>query len=140
LNDLGGMLAIQDKRAKRERFEDLFAFHCKSFKLPTFERNHRFALSIGREWRFDFAWKQLAIAVEIEGLVVRRIGGQIVTMGRHANPEGFREDCRKYAAAALLGWTVLRFEQDMVTKGEAIALTQRLIHQRVADVCTKRGG
>ena len=107
--------------------------------MPEFERNHRFATSIGREWRFDFAWLDAQIAVEVEGLVVRRIGGQIVTTGRHANPEGFREDCRKYATAALLGWTVLRFEQTMVTNGEAIAFTQRVLHRIRADACTREG-
>lgn len=123
-------LAIHSAREKRERFEELFAFHCRSFKLPAFHRNHRFALSIGREWRLDFAWPEWMLAVEIEGLVVRRIGGMLITTGRHVSAEGFREDCVKYASAAILGWTVLRFEQSMVTKGEAIALTQQWIHAR----------
>ena len=132
------LLAVTDAKSKRERFEDLFAFQCRAYKLPGFERNHRFAQSIGRQWRFDFAFAEQMLAVEIEGLIVRRIGGQIVTSGRHANPEGFREDCRKYATAAQLGWNVIRFEQTMVTNGEAIAFTQRVLHRLSANACTRR--
>jgi hypothetical protein len=50
-----------------------------------------------RRWRFDFAWPDLKLAVEIEG------------QGRHQTFIGFRRDCDKYNAALALGWRVLRF-------------------------------
>lgn len=115
------------RSSKRTAAEDLFAFHCRARRLPDFERNHRFALVIGRRWHFDFAWVKERVAVEVEGLVVRRIGGELVCTGRHASVAGFKEDCIKYATAATLGWHVLRFEQSQVTSGEAIDFTIRML-------------
>lgn len=123
-------LAGRVKRSKASAASDGFDFHCRARQLPEFEREFRFAQTLQRQWRFDFAFVVQRIAVEIEGLVVRRIGGQLVTMGRHADINGFREDCRKYAAAAELGWTVLRFEQSMVKSGEAVDTAMRVLHAR----------
>lgn len=119
---------------------DSFEFQLRAFKLPPFAREHRFATEILRagkdgkkrpcQWRFDFACQEFRLAVEIEGLVVRRIAGQLVVSGRHATISGFVEDARKYATAAVLGWTVLRFPQAMVKSGEAIDLTQRVLAAR----------
>lgn len=114
--------------------EDEFAFQCRAMRLPEFAREHRFAKSIGRQWRFDFAFIEHMLAVELEGVVfaMATIGGKrrMVSMGRHAHADGFREDCRKYAAAAQLGWTVIRFETQMVKSGEAIQATMRVLAAR----------
>jgi very-short-patch-repair endonuclease len=110
--------------------EDLFAFQCKSRQLPSVERNFRFAQSVKRQWRFDFAFLDAKLAVEVEGLVVHRIGTELVCTGRHASVDGFRQDCVKYATAALLGWTVLRFEQSQVKTGYAIEMAQKLLFAR----------
>lgn len=119
------------KKAKRGASkEDLFAFQCKNLQLPTVERNYRFAQSVKRQWKFDFAFVKQKLAVEVEGLVVRRIGGELVCTGRHASIDGFRADCTKYATAALLGWTVLRFEQSQVKTGYAIEMAQKLLFAR----------
>ena len=64
-----------------------------------------------RDWRFDFAIPEYMVAIEVEG--------GIHMMGRHQRPEGFSEDCRKYNAAALAGWRVLRFTPAMIETGEA---------------------
>lgn len=61
---------------------------------------------MGRAWSFDFAWPREKLAVEIEG------GTDNVS--RHTTTHGFREDCHKYNSAALLGWTVLRGDREMV--------------------------
>lgn len=61
------------------------------------------AFAAPRRWRFDFAWPDWRVAVELEGL--GRRGG----MSRHQRPLGMSRDCEKYNAAAVLGWTVLRF-------------------------------
>lgn len=54
-----------------------------------------------RKWRFDFAWPDKLVAVEYEGGLFQR--------GWHQSIDRYMRDCRKYTAAALLGWTVLRF-------------------------------
>jgi hypothetical protein len=53
-----------------------------------------------RKWRFDYAWIDAKLALEVEG--------GAFSGGRHTRGAGFREDIQKYNAAALLGWTVLR--------------------------------
>jgi len=73
-----------------------------------------------RNWRFDFASEQHRIAVEIEG-------GTLYGKSRHSKGTGFEGDCRKYNAAAALGWSVYRFSTAMVTSGEAIACIAELI-------------
>lgn len=50
-----------------------------------------------RLWRFDFAWPEAKLAVELEG------------RGRHQTVVGVRNDCEKYNTALLDGWRVLRF-------------------------------
>ncbi len=89
--------------------EEQFAQHCQIYKL-TPEREYVFAAP--RLWRFDFAWPDKKIAVEIEGGVWSK--------GRHTRPKGFISDCSKYNMAAILGWRVFRFTTDMVVNGWAI--------------------
>lgn len=143
--------AAEERQAPREResFEELFASQCRAHGLPTFERQLRFAADcaaapqkkrktparrsrrIGRAWRFDFAFREHLVAVEIEGLVVKRIaGGELVVMGRHATITGIAEDMDKYNTAALLGWTVLRFRQADVKPKRALEMTMRVLAAR----------
>jgi very-short-patch-repair endonuclease len=119
-----------EKRAKKQSPEDLFAFHCRSYELPTFVQQGQFAKSIGRKWQFDFSFHEYHLAVEIEGLVVQKLAGQLVVRGRHASISGFKEDCIKYATAATLGWTVLRFEQSQVKDLTAIDFTMKTLQAR----------
>lgn len=79
------------------------------------EREVRF--DPGRGWRFDFAWPELMVAVEIEG------GTWI---GGHGGTR-FEQDAVKYAEAAIRGWAVLRVTTDMVLDGRAIALLGRAL-------------
>lgn len=59
-----------------------------------------------RRWRFDFAWLEEKIAIELEGGVDDRRKHRV--RGRHIRPKGFQDDVEKYNAAAALGWTVFR--------------------------------
>jgi len=54
-----------------------------------------------RLWRFDYAFIQEKIAIEIEG--------GAYTNGRHTRGSGFIKDMEKYNAANVLGWNVLRY-------------------------------
>lgn len=127
--------AKQQKRAAKESPEDKFAFQCRAYKLPSFmggaTKQCYFAKAFnGRQWRFDFAWPQFMVAVELEGLVVKKIGTQTLVMGAHATITGMREDMEKYNCAVLLRWHVLRFEQTMVNNGTAIDTTMRVLNDR----------
>jgi very-short-patch-repair endonuclease len=106
-------------------------------ELPAYVRQHQFAKeTLGRRWTFDFAWPKYKLAVEIEGLVMRRLrdlktGDDVwVVYGRHATIDGMRTDMLKYNSAGILGWTVLRFEQQMVKQGDAVAETMRFLYAR----------
>jgi len=118
-------------RKDPKRHEKLFEFQCRALRLPPVVREFRFAeKAFGKRWRFDFYWPEYLVAVEIEGLVVRKIGGETVVTGRHATITGMREDMDKYNHAALLGIYVLRFEQGTIKGGEPIAMTQRVLAAR----------
>lgn len=104
-----------------------FADQCIERALPEPEREYLFASELGRRWRFDFAWPEQRVALEIEGLVVMRVNGQLQVMGRHASITGFKEDCVKYATANKLGWRVLRFEQSQVKDRTAIDFLVRML-------------
>jgi very-short-patch-repair endonuclease len=55
-----------------------------------------------RRWRFDYAFLDVKLAVELEG--------GIWTKGRHTRGKGFSNDMQKYNSASELGWTLLRYE------------------------------
>ena len=66
-----------------------------------------------RRFRFDFVITGSDLVIEVEG--------GTWSGGRHTSGVGFRSDCYKYNLALELGYRVLRYTTDMVTKGEAIA-------------------
>ncbi len=101
--------------------EEAFALHVKAHKLPEPMREFKFDLL--RKWRFDFAWPEFKIAVECEG--------GVWTKGRHQQPQGFIDDCTKYNAAVILGWSVLRFTEEDIKSGAAVLMTRNLILQRM---------
>lgn len=100
--------------------ERQFAFHVEHSPLPPPVPQYHFHPT--RRWRFDFAWPEHRVAVEIDGLVWRP-GGK----SRHTTPAGFRADLEKRNEATLLGWRVLHFEQDAVASGEAFETLKRLL-------------
>lgn len=71
-------------------------------------REYRFAPP--RMWRFDFAYPERKVAVEIEGGVW---SGGAHTRGKH-----FESDCEKYNTAVVMGWRVFRFTGGMVERGD----------------------
>src|SRR3989338_1901333 len=97
-----------------------FLFRIKTAGLPMPEQEYKFHTT--RKWRFDFAFlqKHKKIAVELEG--------GIFSGGRHTRGSGFIADCQKYNAAALLGWTVLRYPKCLIR--EAIDDIRFLLKER----------
>ena len=91
--------------------EDEFAFHCRVLNVSPVRE---YAFAKPRRWRFDFAWPDAMLAVEIEG--------GLYSNGRHSRGKGYEADMEKYNAATLKGWRILRFSPAMVTNGTAINL------------------
>ena len=76
-----------------------FDRQCQAFSLPPPVYEHRFHET--RRWRFDWAWPERRIAVEIDGAVW--------VQGRHTRGSGYVADMEKLNAAAEAGWRVFRF-------------------------------
>lgn len=76
--------------------------------IPEAVREHKFALP--RQWRFDFAWPDQRIAVEIDGGLWQN--------GRHQTLSGTLGDCEKYEAALARGWRVYRVPGPWIAEGE----------------------
>lgn len=99
-------------------------------EIPAYEREYRFAaVLVGpgkgvrkrladsglRDWRFDFAFVEQKVAIEVNG-------GTWVS-GRHNRASSIADDYRKLNAAASLGWRVLQFTTDQVSDGEGEAVS-----------------
>ncbi len=64
----------------------------------------RFALDVGRQWRFDVAFPSHRVAVELLGGIFMRNRNK-----GHASPKEVMNECEKLNAATLRGWAVLRY-------------------------------
>lgn len=97
--------------------EARFAQHVALAKLAPPVREYVFCP--GRRWRFDFAWPDQRLAVELEG-------GHWAH-GRHTRGAGFAADCEKYSTAAALGWRVIRATGDQVRTGQALKWAEQAL-------------
>jgi len=96
--------------SKKSSAEQKLLYQMQTMELPTPESEFKF--SNDRKWRFDFAWYDVMLAVEVEGGVFNQ--------GRHTRPKGFENDCVKYNEAAIMGWTVLRYPITLINSGFAV--------------------
>ena len=94
---------------------DELAAQVKMGGLPAGEREYRFHAT--RRWRFDLAWPELRIAVEVDG-------GAWVN-GRHYRASGWLRDQEKLNEAAILGWRVIHVTPGQVEDWEAFGLVER---------------
>jgi len=86
----------------------------------------------GRKFRFDFAWPDAKIAVELDGGVHAPRGKCCQACGqpprsRHTTGVGFTRDCEKTNLAAAMGWRVFRATAGMLREdpGNFIDLIKR---------------
>lgn len=71
-----------------------------------------FAIERKRRFRFDFAFTERKLAIEVEG--------GVWIQGRHTSPQGFIKDMEKYNLACELGWQILRYTPQQLLKPETI--------------------
>lgn len=108
-------MAKFDEIKKAMRGIDVFTQLCaKVLGVPP-EKEYRFHAS--RLWRFDYAFPQHLIALEVEG--------GVHTGGRHIRPRGFLNDMEKYNAAAVAGWRVLRCTPSTLTTTATFELIKK---------------
>jgi very-short-patch-repair endonuclease len=113
---------LRGKLPHASKHEALFAQHVQLARLPQPVAEYRFCP--GRLWRFDFAWPDVALAVELEG-------GHW-TNGRHTRGGGFEADCEKYSTAAAMGWRIIRATGEQVRNGWALRWTEQALKQGTA--------
>jgi very-short-patch-repair endonuclease len=85
--------------------------------LTGLEREYHFAEAIGRRFRFDLAWTDKRLAVEVDGKVYTAgaSGGRHLTAG----------DYEKLNAAVELGWRVLRYLSEQV-KNDPMSIIEQI--------------
>lgn len=104
-------------RNRCECLEMRLLFQLRALGLPEPVREHRFHPV--RRWRFDFAWPDRKIAVEVDG--------GTWSGGRHSRGAGYEKDAEKLNTATLDGWRVLRVTSAMVKDGRAIAVVDDML-------------
>lgn len=97
--------------------------------LPKPETEYFFAT--GRKWRFDFAWVEQKIALEVEGGIFMARHGK---KSRHFHITGALADMEKYNTAAALGWRVLRCTPQQLMTKPILELLKHAFKFRVAAV------
>lgn len=111
------------KKQHTKILEARFLRDIRALKFPQPQTEFKFYPT--RQWRFDVAWPEFKLAVEINGF-----GGQTKdessTTGRHHTYFGSHNDYEKYNEAMLLGWTVLLLSPKMVKEGTGIRFLERL--------------
>ena len=75
-----------------------------------------------RRWRFDYAFPELKIAVEVEG--------GVYIQGRHTRGSGFIKDMEKYNTAASMGWTILRVTPDEKLTAKTVDLLRKTLESK----------
>ena len=73
----------------------------------------------GRKFRFDFAWLEQRLLVEVNG--------GTYTQGAHSTGQGIARDYEKANLAVLQGWRVLSFDGKSVKSGEAVEVVRQAL-------------
>ena len=85
-------------------------------RLPAPEREYLFAPQVDgkpvRRWRFDCAWPDRLLALEIDG--------GLFAGGRHGGQRSVVRDVEKRAVAACLGWRIVPVTPSQVRSGVAV--------------------
>jgi len=116
------------KKHEREKYELSFLYWVKIKGLPIPERE--FVFHPERKWRFDFAYPNKKIGIEIEG--------GLFMQGRHSRGTGYVADCEKYNQAALLGWRVIRFTEKDLRRGDCCKIVETILGVEPNPVAAER--
>lgn len=76
-----------------------------------------------RKWRFDYAFVEHRVALEVEG--------GVHTGGRHIRPKGFINDMEKYNTAAVMGWRLLRCTPDTLLSLSTMNMLREILKTNI---------
>ena len=88
----------------------------------------QFKFHVERKWRFDFAFPDVLVCVDVDGGVFAAENG--TEAGRHARGAGIVAGFEKRNAAAELGYLVLCYGPPQVKSGEAALQIERIVNAR----------
>ncbi len=104
----------------KSELEQELAFQLTAAKLP--EPIREATIVPDRRFRFDFAWLDKRLVVEVDG--------GTWSGGRHVTGAGYARDCEKHNLAVAAGWRVLRFTGEMVRDGRALRAIEEVLSER----------
>jgi hypothetical protein len=125
----------ENKAKKAKLFESAFGSVSKS-ALPKPVTEYRFCP--GRQWRFDLAWPEYLLFVEIEGgtwgraVVCNKCNNTVTRLTKtgkrmqvregtgHTGGAIFAKNQEKYNRATLMGWRKMAFTTDQVKDGSML--------------------
>lgn len=111
--DAAAILRREKARADRSKLVNQFLVMVRLAQLPTPVLEHRFHAT--RRWRFDVAWPEHRVAVELQG--------GVHAGGRHTRGAGYINDCDKLNAAQVAGWRLIYLTGDHLEKRGLECLT-----------------
>ena len=120
----------RSKKGESKRFSEKQDSFCHFVKQQTginLVTEYKFDKS--RKWRFDYANEELKLAIECEG--------GVWSNGRHTRGQGYINDCEKYNAASIQGWTLIRRTPQQLLTQETIDLILSAI-KRDSFFCDKK--
>jgi very-short-patch-repair endonuclease len=97
--------------------ENTFAMQLDAVGLDGYVREYQ-AIP-GRRFRFDFAWLEQRLLVEVNG--------GTYTQGAHSTGQGIARDYEKANLAVLQGWRVLSFDGKAVKDGTAVEVVEKFL-------------
>ena len=112
------MKKTKEQRDREKSLQDIkFRAYCRSLGIP--EPRAEVMFHSTRRWRFDYAWPEYRVALEIEG--------GVFTGGRHTSGVGFLKDAEKYNYAACMGWAIIRCMPRTLCTGDTMAFIRQAI-------------
>lgn len=91
-----------------------FPAQCTALGLPEPVAEHKFHPT--RKWRFDYAWPDHKLALEVQG--------GLFVQGRHSRGAALMKEHEKLNAAVQLGWRVGFVTPKQVANGEAVGIVE----------------
>lgn len=114
-----------ERKAKADAIRAEFRLLCKDNGVPIPATEYMFAKeAMGREWRFDYAWIEERLALEVDG--------GLFVHGGHNRGGFILKTHEKQNAAAELGWRILHCVPKTLRTTATIELLQRAMRATAA--------
>ena len=114
-------LKREEAAAARKELEDRLALHLRAHKVP---HTREFTLP-GRAFRWDFAFPEARLLVEVHGGIWRK-------KGAHNTGAAITRDAEKSAYAAGLGWRTFSVTGEQIVNGNAYAWIKKALEVTTA--------